>query len=193
VALRWVLAAGLVMLGLGQRLPGGALTLFTETVPATEGGTTTNQVLLTETHAFRLRLPTDWGIETVSTNLLVKLYEPGLGAGIMIRLWFERATNEVVAPDPWWRQRLEQRLATGQLVREFRCGSAIGPGVGYDFEQQVDRGTRAAFRLVFVPFPGGMAEFELRANAAQATNYYRLMRHLVGSFAAERRRPPDPP
>jgi hypothetical protein len=40
--------------------------------------------------------------------------------------------------------------------------------------------------VILVPYPGGMAEFELRAPASEVADYYRVLRHLVASFSPRR-------
>jgi hypothetical protein len=180
-----------VLSGPAARAADGFL-LTTERLAAPEGGEVTQHILLTDTHAFRFHPPPEWGIQTVPTNRLVMFWEGGLGAGILLRFWPPEPTNSLAALRETWRPRIEARRAGGRVIQEFACGSVAGPGLGFDLEQRVDPLTYAAFRVAVIPYPGGIAEFELRTTATHATNYHRLFRHLVGSFAAELRGPPSP-
>jgi hypothetical protein len=168
----------------GRVTRGAEMVLYTEEVATSEGGAATRPVLLTETHEVRFRPPTGWHMELTSTNQTVMFYEPGMVAGIMMRLWTHEqgeGTEQLMAQ---WRERLEERLERSRVVQEFKSYSVNAVGLGFDLEQALSETTRAAFRIALIPFPGGAVEFELRSSAEQATNFHRVFRHLMGSFSA---------
>jgi hypothetical protein len=161
----------------------GTFLLMPVEVSAPEGGRMTNQVLVTDTHRFAMRFPARWGLQSNETNQTLLLLEPELRAGIELRFWPQegQAADELEA----WLKRLGERLDGGILVGQFRANSATAEGWGFDLVRAVDRTTRAGLRVILVPYPGGMAEFELRAPQTEVTNYYRVLRHLVASFSPE--------
>jgi hypothetical protein len=155
----------------------------TETKGA-EGGIAKQQELVTDTHRFVLKIPDRWGIQLVSSNQSVLILEPNLRAGIQLRLWPQegQAEGELAT----WLKRIEDRSAGAVMIRRFRAQSATAEGWGYDLVRAMDRATRAGLRVILVPYPGGVAEFELRAPASEVADYYRVLRHLVASFSPRR-------
>jgi hypothetical protein len=153
-------------------------------VAAPEGGRVTSQVLVTPTHRFGLKFPARWAVQMVSSNQTLMMFEPDLRAGIQLRFWpQESQTPEEL--ESWLRQRLEERQEDEVMVGQFRTRSATAEGWGFDLVRSVDRKTRAGLRVIVVPYPGGLAEFELRAPAAEVADYHRVLRHLVASFSPE--------
>jgi hypothetical protein len=146
-----------------------------------EGGILREQELVTDTHRFTLRIPPRWGIQLVSSNQTLLLLEPELRAGIELRLWPQEGQDQEELAD--WLKRIEERSDGAVLIHKFRTRSATGEGWGFDLVRPIDKTTRAGLRVILMPYPGGMAEFELRAPASAVADYYRVLRHLVGSFA----------
>jgi hypothetical protein len=176
-----------LLLALAASAQAAGMVVYQEEVELSEGGTTQRPVLLTETHQVRFQPPARWHMELTSTNQTVMFYEPGLEAGIMMRLWTEGATNQENGSSTGWRKRVEDRLEQGEVIAEFKVYSANAEGIGIDLEQSLTPVTRAAYRIALIPFEGGLVEFELRTSAEWAAKYQRVFRHLVGSFLAERR------
>jgi hypothetical protein len=175
----------LVSLAAGSQA--GRMIMYQEEVELSEGGTSQRPVLETETHRVRFQPPPRWHMELTSTNQTVMFYEPGLEAGIMMRLWTEGSSNQANNSATGWRKRVEERLEQGEVVAEFKVYSANAEGLGIDVEQSLSPVTRASYRIALIPFEGGLVEFELRTSAERAAKYQRVFRHLVGSFLAERR------
>jgi hypothetical protein len=155
----------------------------TETKGA-EGGIAKQQELITDTHRFVLKIPERWGIQLVSSNQSVLILEPNLRAGIELRLWPQEGQAEEELAT--WLKRIEDRAGGAVMIRQFRARSATAEGWGFDLVRAMDRVTRAGLRVILVPYPGGMAEFELRAPASEVADYYRVLRHLVASFSPRR-------
>jgi hypothetical protein len=149
---------------------------------APEGGTITTQVLVTDAHRFSLKFPERWGVQVVSSNRTLMILEPNLRAGIQLRFW-PQESQEPEELESWLRQRLEDRQQGEVVIGQFRTRSAASEGWGVDLVRSVDRKTYAGLRMIVVPYPGGMAEFELRAPMSEVSDYYRVLRHLVASFA----------
>jgi hypothetical protein len=171
--------------GLVVSAAAGTFRLMPEIADEPEGGRATNQVLVTETHRFAMRFPPGWGVQILATNQTLLMLEPELRAGIELRFWPQegQAAEELEA----WLKRLGERLDDGMILGQFRARSATAEGWGFDLVRAVDETTRAGLRVILVPYPGGMAEFELRAPMTEVTKYYRVLRHLVGSFSPEAR------
>lgn len=175
------------MLALAAAMQAAGMLVYNEEVELSEGGTTLRPVLLTETHQVRFQPPSGWHMELTSTNQTVMFYEPGLGAGILMRLWTEKDMNQMNGSSTGWRERIEARMAQAQVVGEFKIYSANAEGLGIDLEQRLNPVTRATYRIALIPFEAGLVEFELRTSAEQTAKYHRIFRHVVGSFSAERR------
>jgi hypothetical protein len=176
------------LLALAAAMQAAGMVVYNEEVDLSEGGTTLRPVLLTETHRVRFQPPSGWHMELTSTNQTVMFYEPGLGAGILMRLWTDNETNQLNGSSIGWRERVEARMEQAEVVAEFKIYSANAEGLGIDLEQRLNPVTQARYRIALVPFEAGLVEFELRTSAEQATKYHRIFRHVVGSFSAEPRR-----
>jgi hypothetical protein len=174
-----------LLLVLAAPVQAAGMVVYQEEVDLAEGGTTQRPVLETETHRVRFQPPARWHMELTSTNQTVMFYEPGLEAGIMMRLWTE--DNRENNSSTGWRKRVEERLEQGEVIAEFKVYSANAEGLGIDVEQSLSPVTRASYRIALIPFEGGLVEFELRTSAERADRYQRVFRHLVSSFLAERR------
>jgi hypothetical protein len=168
-------------------LTAAGMVVYHEEVDLSEGGTTLRPVLLTATHRVRFQPPANWHMELTSTNQTVMFYEPGLAAGILMRLWIDARADAANGSPAGWRERVEQRLEHGEVVAQFKVHSANAEGLGIDLEQSLSPTVRAAYRIALIPFEGGVVEFELRTSAERATNFHRVFRHLVSSFSAEPR------
>ncbi len=162
--------------------PGATFRLEPVERDAPEGGLATTQVLVTETHRFALKFPDRWGVQVVSSNETLLMLEPDMRAGIELRLWPQsgQTTEELTE---WLIRRLQGRLGDGVMLGQFRARSATAEGWGFDLVRALDRTTRAGLRVILIPYPGGMAEFELRAPVREVADYYRVLRHLVASFS----------
>jgi hypothetical protein len=152
---------------------------------APEGGTITTQVLVTDAHRFSLKFPERWGVQVVSSNQTLMILEPSLRAGIQLRFW-PQESQEPEELKAWLREKLETRQKDEVVIGQFKTRGAASDGWGVDLVRLVDRKTQAGLRLILVPYPGGMAEFELRAPMAEVSDYYRVLRHLVASFGVVR-------
>jgi hypothetical protein len=140
-------------------------------------------VLVTETHRFAIKFPARWSLQLVASNQTLLMMEPQLRAGIELRLW-PREGQEAEELETWLK-RIEDRLDGGIVVAQFPARSGTAEGWGFDLVRALDKRTRAGMRVILVPYPGGMAEFELRAPITEVTNYYRVLRHLVASFSPQ--------
>jgi hypothetical protein len=160
---------------------GATFQLIPTEVETAEGGVLKQQELVTETHRIALRIPPRWGIQLVSSNQSLLILEPNLRAGIEVRLWPQEGQEQEELAT--WLKRIEERSNGAVMINQFRARSATAEGWGFDLVRAIDRTTRAGLRVILVPYPGGMAEFELRAPAAEVADYYRMLRHLVASFS----------
>ncbi len=177
------LKVGLILVCASTAAFGDGFRLIPMVRTTPEGGEVTNQILQLEEHQFAMKFPEGWALQIVSSNQALLMLEPDLRAGIQFRLW----PQEGQGPEELetWLRRLKERKEGGSVVHLFSARSATAEGWGFDFVRAVDERTQAGLRVILVPYPGGMAEFELRAPLSEIGKYYRVLRHLVGSFSLQ--------
>ena len=185
--LRLLAAAGGSLLWLVADLRGSAQEprLYTLDSQDPEGGKSTACVWLANDYSFRFIPPPKWSIKAGSTNATLELTEPDLKAAISFRLYAQaEATN---APPGWsvWRARIRERYPKATWLGESACRIADQTGWACDLAIPVVKGTEALVRVVVVPYPGGMAEFEMRTSTVQDSLARRAMRRVLNSLTID--------
>jgi hypothetical protein len=84
------------------------------------------------------------------------------------------------------RERVLVRYPGARITSEFKCYTAGHDGLAFDFLRTVDSSLKAAYRLAFVPFDGGVVEFEMKASKAKFQKHQRAFGLLLNSFQISR-------
>jgi hypothetical protein len=161
--------------------------LYPERMNAPEAGDFTINRLLTERQMFSFFQLPDWELRREGTNRSLLFTAADLSAGIRIRLT-EGTNASVAALEPaQWRQEVLARIPDSRLVQEFPCYADGRAGVAFDLVREAQHSTQAVFRVALVPYPGGLAEFELRTTTNYMVRARRALGVLMSSFRVEAR------
>jgi len=163
------------------------LRLYAERIEEPEAGVYAVNRLLTDHELITfIQLP-DWELRREGTNRALLFTAFDLSAGI--RLSFTEGTRDVIeTPDrARWRDQVLARFPQSRLVREFACHADGRAGVAVDLVREVAHSTQSVFRVALVPYPGGLAEFELRTTTNHLARSTRALSLLMGSFRVQAR------
>ena len=156
--------------------------LETETVNIPERGEVTIYVLRIEGKEFRFYPPNKWSVRYDPAKKTVTLLPPNLDAGLSITIAPEPdASRGSLKPEPL-RELILTRYPEANITSEFRCYAAGKTGLAFEFERMLEKETKAAFRLAFVPFEGGVIEFELKTTGSKLPAYHHIFGNLLNSF-----------
>jgi hypothetical protein len=159
--------------------------LYAEKVADPEEGDFTVNRLLTDRLMFSFVQLPDWELRREGTNRSLLFTAADLSAGIRFKLTED--TNGALArvDAPRLREEVLARLPESRLVQEFACFADGQRGVAFDLVRTAQHSTQAVFRVAFVPFSEGMAEFELRTTTNHMDRAHRVLRLLMNSFRVE--------
>ena len=184
--LRRVVAVIGSLLSLATALPGDdELRLYAEDAVNSEGDRSTACVWLAHGCRFRFPPPMGWSVKCQATNATLLLTHPDLKAEIGIVLHREpEGTNG--PPDlAHWQRQAQSRYPQSTLQRESECTVAGREGWAFELAKTVGTGTAALVRVVMAPYPGGVAEFEMRTTAVHERMARRALRGVLSSLTIE--------
>jgi hypothetical protein len=170
----------LLALATAHAVDGSALD--TETVNIPERGEVTIYVLRIEGKEFRFIPPNKWSVRFDPPKKTVTLLPPDLNAGLSIAIVTEPDESEKsLKPEPL-RELILTRYPESKITAEFSCHAAGKAGLAFEFERMLEKETKAAFRIAFVPFDGGVIEFELRTTGSKLPDYHHIFGNVLNSF-----------
>lgn len=182
----WLLAFGWAT---AQAASAPTFQVYSERMNEPESGDYLVQHVRTDEQGFRFIAPTGWEVRPEGTNTALLLTAPDLSAGIRIVLGRDTNTASALADAGPYRDQVLARIAGSRVVQEFRCYADGRQGVAFDLVRESQHSTQAVFRVALVPYPGGLAEFELRTS----TNHFRAARAsfglLLDTFRVEAKSP----
>ena len=156
--------------------------LDTESVNIPERGEVTVYVLRVEGKEFRFIPPRTWSVRYDPAKKTVTLLPPDLDAGLSMTIAPEPdASRGSLKPEPL-RELILTRYPEANITSEFRCYAAGKTGLAFEFERMLEKETKAAFRIAFVPFDGGVIEFELKTTGSKLPAYHHIFGNLLNSF-----------
>jgi hypothetical protein len=164
----------------GQAAEGYALS--TEAVNIPERGEVIGYVLRVEDKEFRFIPPSKWSVKYDPTRKTATLLPPDLGAGLSFTIASESDGRGEDLKLEGLRDLILTRYPEAQITAEFKCYSAGKAGFAFEFERLVEKETKAAFRVAFVPFDGGVIEFELKTTGSKLPAYHHIFGNLLNSF-----------
>lgn len=156
--------------------------LHSETLNTPEQGEVTEYVLRVEDREFRFIPRRKWTVKYDPTKKTVTLLPPDLEAGLSFTITTE--PDEVLAdmkPERL-RELILTRYPGARITSEFKCYTGGRSGLAFEFELMLEKETTAAFRVAFVPFDGGVIEFELKTTGSNLAAYHHTFGNLLNSF-----------
>jgi hypothetical protein len=156
--------------------------LLTQAALDAEGGRSITCSWLAHGSCFRFIPPPRWSIKVSPTNAVLDLTESDLKAGISLRLHREEVPTN--APPDWrvWREGVKTRHPNATWLLDSPCSVAGREGWACDLAIPIRKETEALVRVVFVIYPGGVAEFEMRAPIAHEQLARRALRKVLNSL-----------
>jgi len=174
----------LIVLAPGQAAEGDDA-LSTESVDIPERGEVIGYVLRVEEREFRFIPPAKWSVKYDPVKKTATLVPPDLGAGLSFTIAARPDGSGGDLKPEQLRDLILTRYPESQITAEFKCYLAGKDGLAFDFEQVVEKETKAAFRVAFVPFDGGVIEFELKTTGSKLSAYHHAFGNLLNSFHVE--------
>lgn len=156
--------------------------LDTESVNIPERGEVTGYVLRVEDKEFRFIPPNKWSVRYDPAKKTVTLLPPDLEAGLSVTIATEPDESGGNLKPEQLRELILTRYPGARITAEFRCYAAGRAGLAFEFERMLEKETKAAFRIAFVPFEGGVIEFELKTTGSKLPAYHHTFGNLLNSF-----------
>ncbi|HKS37627.1 MAG TPA: hypothetical protein VJW76_10590 [Verrucomicrobiae bacterium] len=182
----WCFAACLLLLFLAPGHAAEDEALKSETVNIPERGEVTGYVVRVVGREFRFIPPNKWSVKYDPVKKTATLLPPDLEAGLSFTMTTALdAPGEDLKPDRL-RDLILTRYPEASITAEFKCYAAGKTGLAFEFEQVIEKETKAAFRLAFVPFDGGVIEFELKTTGSKLPAYHHAFGNLLNSFRIDR-------
>jgi hypothetical protein len=156
--------------------------LFTEEIRDAEENKMARYVLLADDKRFTFIPPARWNVKADRTKRTITLLPQDLKAGVTMRFNQEPGGGTPELKTAELRERIQERYPGAKFTREFECASDGQTGLAFDLIRLVEKNTKAGMRIVFVPYDGGMVEFELTTAAAKLADYHVSFSRLLYSF-----------
>ncbi len=159
--------------------------LFTTTLTLLEGGTLTNYCWNVGTNRFAFRAPARWSVRADAAGRKLDLLDGEVRAGVTVR--FQPRTKPGEAPEgpAALRERLKRARPAAQWIEESVEETGCGAGPVFQLEVPLEKGIRAAIRVVFIPMSDGLLEFELRTTAELLEGYLKAFGRVLHSFCRQ--------
>ena len=147
-----------------------------------ERGEVTSYAIMTESHRFSFLPPPNWKVKSDSKGQEVTLTPPDLMASIQFKITRPGPDLGEESQSSLLRTQIQTRYPGAVIIREFNCYTGGSQGLAFDLERVVQKKSKIAMRLAFVPFAGGRVEFNLTASAQKFEDYHRAFGNLLTSF-----------
>ena len=162
---------------------------YPEAVIIPERGEVTGYVLWLEDTRFSFLPPPTWHVKYDPERKVVTILAPNLEAGITCAITLQSSESKPDLDAKQLRETLLARYPDAKMIGCFKCYTSGNEGLAFDFERVVDKEVRAAHRLAFVAFRGGLVEFELNTSSAKFADCHHAFGNLLNSFRIEQREP----
>ena len=178
------LAAAFALL-CGLSGPAQDFRLLPNRVMIPERGEVAGYMILTASNKFSFLPPHGWKVSGSPADNKVILMTRDLVASVTLTVRAERADKPEPASSEQFRQRLEERYPEARIVRELTCYTGGNKGVGFDLEHTAKDRPSMSTRLVFVPYEGGLVEFNLTTPTRAFPSFHPAFGNLLTSFQVE--------
>jgi hypothetical protein len=158
---------------------------FTEVIPTAEGYKSTRCVWMENGKKFSFIPPNRWSVKVDGAKKTIHLVPQDLKAGLTLRIVPEPAEAVPELNPEALRERILEKYPGAILTHEFACAAGGRSGLAFELERVVQGDTRAAGRIAFVPYEGGMLELELVTPAGKLDDYHIRFSRMLSSFRIE--------
>lgn len=174
---------------LGGFLPHSAVAenqfqLTTRSQVLQEGGTLTSYVVLSRQNGFRFLPPHGWKLVVDESENKITLAPPDLSARISFTVsWQKEANTAPVAADVL-RSKVLGRFPEATMIEE-PCYANEQKGIAFDLSYSPANDVNLSTRLAFIPFRGGIVEFNLTSKTTDFAKHHLTFGQLLNSFQVE--------
>lgn len=154
----------------------------TESLNIPGRGEVIGYVLRIEGKEFRFIPPRKWTVKYEPAKKTVTLLPPNLEAGLTVTITKESDESGGNLKPEQLRELILTRYPGATITAESTCYASLGVGEAFEFEQMLEKETKAAFRMAFVPIDGGVVEFELKTTGSKLPDYHRAFGSLLNTF-----------
>lgn len=162
-----------------------SLRFFTQPLVIPERGTVTSCVILLGSNRFSFLPPADWRVHCDDSTKLVTLTSRDLGVGLHFKFVSDRFQTGQPLQVEMLRTQVLQRFSNGKIANEFACFTSGREGLAFDVEYTGAKKIKMLTRLAFIPFPGGLVEFNLTGTEKQFESNHLAFGNLLTSFRIE--------
>ena len=162
-----------------------SLRFFTQPLIIPERGAVTSCILLLGTNRFSFLPPPDWRVQCDDNSKTVTLTSSDLGVGVHFKFITDRSQTGQPLQADIFRPRVLARFPGGIITNEFTCFTSGREGLAFDVDHVGAKKMKMTTRLAFVPFPGGLVEFDLTTTQKQFELYQLPFGNLLTSFRIE--------
>ncbi len=180
---RWLL----VLAGANSLAAGEPFVLATRPVEVAENGFVTNLVLYTARHEFSFLPPANWKMGVNTNEATVAWESSDLSSLISLKTVFSNNGRAPAISAAQLRPAIREHFAGARIVEEFVAYTGSGEGLAFDLEYVLAGRFRMNTRLAYVPFNGGLVEFNLTAPTDKFAQHQRELGLLLNSFRADER------
>lgn len=150
-----------------------------------ERGEVTSYLILTASNRFSFLPPPAWNVSESAAEKSVTCVPDDFGAKISFKIIPGISRNVQDLRTDAFRNEVAARYPGARVVGEFRCYTGGKSGLAFDVERSFEKRPPVTSRLAFVPFEGGLVEFELTTETRRFSHYHLVLGNLLTSFRIE--------
>ena len=155
-----------------------------------EGGTLTRYSVQTERREFHFLPPPDWQV-TLDDAAQAVVFAPRDGSvRFSLKITWSAGAKPALPDLAALRSQLLERHPDTIITEEFTAHASQESGPAFDLTYTTAKTYSLASRVAFIPFPGGMVEFELTARPEKFAQNHLTFGRLLNSFQIEEAGPP---
>lgn len=160
--------------------------LFERRVSAGESGEVMVNIWRVGTNRFQFLPLRGWQVLGDESAVALTIRSPDQGASIVWRLLNDSpGVTNVLAMTNDFRPSIQERYPDGEILNEFVCHVAGGRGLAWDVRRIIPRKAVLQTRVVRVPYPAGLMEFELTTMLQRFPEHEATFRALLSSIRIE--------
>jgi hypothetical protein len=144
-----------------------------------EGGEIWGAAVVAGTNKFSFVPPSNWLLESNMREKKVTFTRRDFSATMNLKIW---ETNFVPTV---WKEMALQQFPGAKLTGEFECFTANEKGMAFDLERSLPKRAKLTSRVAYVPYAGGLIEFQMTTTPDVFRRYHAVFGHLLNSFRVD--------
>ncbi|MEO8426226.1 MAG: hypothetical protein ABI651_03855 [Verrucomicrobiota bacterium] len=149
-----------------------------------EGGTLTSYVVLSRQNGFRFLPPHGWKLVVDETENKIILAPPDLSARISFTVFWQKEARALPVESEVLRSKVLGRFPEATISEE-PCYANDQKGIAFDLKYSPANDVNLSTRLAFIPFRGGIVEFNLTSKTTDFVKHHLTFGQLLNSFQVE--------